>query len=86
MLRRRNKTFTARTFVPVALQPLIRRSEIVKSMGTSDRADAVLLASEWNHRGDSAFRFSRMNMSPDKHVENTMAAVAKWRADQPHGT
>jgi peroxiredoxin Q/BCP len=25
-------------------------------------------------------------LSYDKHVENTMAAVTKWRADQAHGT
>jgi thioredoxin-dependent peroxiredoxin len=25
-------------------------------------------------------------LSPDKHVENTLAAVAKWRADQKTGS
>jgi hypothetical protein len=50
MLRRRGKTYQTRAFVPVDLQPLMHRAEIVKSMGTGDRDDAVLLASEWNHR------------------------------------
>jgi hypothetical protein len=28
----------------------MHRAEIVKSTGTQDRDDAVLLAAEWNHR------------------------------------
>ncbi len=50
MLRRRGKTYTARAFVPVDLQPLMHRAEIAQSMGTRDRDDAVLLAADRNHR------------------------------------
>ena len=53
--------------------------------------DAVLLMTAYSSRtsyviapdGKIIYAYSALN--PDKHVENTMAAVAKWRADQKQG-
>ena len=53
--------------------------------------DAVLLMTSYSSRtsyviapdGKIIYAYSALN--PDKHVENTMAAVEKWRADQKHG-
>ena len=53
--------------------------------------DAVLLMTSYSSRtsyviapdGKIIYAYSALN--PDKHVENTMAAVAKWRADQKQG-
>ncbi len=54
--------------------------------------DATLFFTSYSNRtsyvispaGKILYAYSAL--SPDKHVENTMAAVAKWRAEQPHGT
>jgi thioredoxin-dependent peroxiredoxin len=53
--------------------------------------DAVLLMTSYSSRtsyviapdGKIIYAYSALN--PDKHVGNTMAAVAKWRADQKQG-
>ena len=53
--------------------------------------DAVLLMTSYSSRtsyviapdGKIIYAYSALN--PDKHVENTMAAVEKWRADQKQG-
>ena len=53
--------------------------------------DAVLLMTSYSSRtsyviapdGKIIYAYSALN--PDKHVENTMAAVAKWCADQKQG-
>jgi len=54
--------------------------------------DAVLFFTSYSNRtsyvispsGKIIYAYSAL--SPDKHVENTMAAVAKWRADQKNGS
>jgi thioredoxin-dependent peroxiredoxin len=45
----------------------------------SDRTSYVISPS-----GKIIYAYSAL--SPDKHVENTMAAVEKWHKDQPHGS
>ena len=54
--------------------------------------DAVLLMTSYSSRtsyviaptGEIIYAYSALN--PDKHVENTMAAVAKWQADHKSTT
>jgi thioredoxin-dependent peroxiredoxin len=54
--------------------------------------DAVLFITSYSSRtsyviapnGKIIYAYSALN--PDKHVENTMAAVAKWQADQKKGS
>ena len=54
--------------------------------------DATLFFTSYSNRtsyvispaGKIIYAYSAL--SPDKHVENTMAAVAKWRAEQKSGT
>jgi len=54
--------------------------------------DAVLFITSYSSRtsyviapdGKILYAYSALN--PDKHVENTLAAVAKWRADQKKGS
>jgi len=51
--------------------------------------DAQLFFTSYSNRtsyvitpdGKIIYAYSAMN--PDKHVENTLAAVAKWRGEQP---
>ena len=51
--------------------------------------DSQLLFTSYSNRTsyvitpDSKILYAYSALSPDKHVENTMAAVAKWRAQQP---
>jgi peroxiredoxin len=54
--------------------------------------DAVLLMTSYASRTsyviapDGKIIYAYSALSPDKHVENTMAAVAKWRAEQKTGS
>jgi len=85
MLRRRGKTYQTRAFVPVDLQPLMHRAEIVKSMGTQDRDDAVLLAAEWNHRVLKLF--SRLKTDgPKMTTDEIDAMVARYLSVKMDGT
>ena len=51
--------------------------------------DAQLLFTSYSNRTsyvitpDSKILYAYSALSPDKHVQNTMAAVAKWRSEQP---
>src|SRR5882672_1319238 len=51
--------------------------------------DSQLLFTSYSNRTsyvitpDSKILYAYSALSPDKHVQNTMAAVAKWRAQQP---
>lgn len=51
--------------------------------------DSQLLFTSYSNRTsyvitpDSRILYAYSALSPDKHVQNTMAAVAKWRAQQP---
>jgi peroxiredoxin len=51
--------------------------------------DSQLLFTSYSNRTsyvitpDSRILYAYSALSPDKHVQNTMAAVAKWRAEQP---
>lgn len=51
--------------------------------------DATLLMTSYSNRTsyviapDGTVLYAYSALSPDKHVENTMAAVAKWREAQP---
>ena len=53
--------------------------------------DAQLLFTSYSNRTsyvitpDSKILYAYSAMNPDKHVQNTMAAVAKWRSEQPKG-
>lgn len=55
------------------------------------RMDAVLFFTSYSSRtsyviaptGKIIYAYTALN--PDKHVENTMAAVAKWQADRKKG-
>jgi peroxiredoxin Q/BCP len=53
--------------------------------------DAQLLFTSYSNRTsyvitpDNKILYAYSAMSPDKHVQNTMAAVAKWRSEQPKG-
>ena len=54
--------------------------------------DAVLFFTSYSSRtsyviaptGEILYAYTALN--PDKHVQNTLAAVAKWRADQRNGS
>jgi peroxiredoxin Q/BCP len=53
--------------------------------------DAQLLFTSYSNRTsyvitpDNKILYAYSAMNPDKHVQNTMAAVAKWRSEQPKG-
>ena len=47
MLRRRGKIYMARTFVPAALQALLGRAEITRSLRTQDRREATRRLHLW---------------------------------------
>ena len=53
--------------------------------------DSQLLFTSYSNRTsyvitpDNKILYAYSAMNPDKHVQNTMAAVAKWRSEQPKG-
>jgi len=71
-----------RSKFPVASDPDVKISKAY---------DAQLLFTSYSNRtsyvitpdGKILYVYSAMN--PDKHVQNTLAAVAKWRGEQPKG-
>lgn len=50
MLRLRGKVFYSRTFVPLDVQPMLHKTEVVKSLQAADRQSAKLKATHWEHR------------------------------------
>jgi hypothetical protein len=74
MLRRRGKTFTARTFVPVDLQALMHRAEIVKSMGNTDEARRGVQRYDLASR---VFTPSRAEVTKASRIIEAMASAAK---------
>ncbi len=82
LLRRRGRSFSSRTFVPVDLQRHLHgKREIVKSVGTADPQEAKLLAAQWQHRLLSLF--SRLRK--DGHLMDTTeidAMVARYMTAQ----
>lgn len=52
MLRLRGRTYMSRTLVPASLQALLGRSEITKSLRTSDKREALRRLHKWEGRID----------------------------------
>jgi peroxiredoxin len=69
-----------RSKFPVASDPDVKISKAY---------DAQLLFTSYSNRTsyvitpDGKILYAYSAMSPDKHVQNTLAAVAKWRGEQP---
>ncbi len=82
MYRRRGKTFSARGYVPVDLQPYLNgRTELVKSTGATDSRQAILLAAQWQQRLLSLFKRLRKD-GPVMTPPEIDALVARYLAVQ----
>jgi peroxiredoxin len=59
-------------------------------LSISKAYDAKIILTHYSNRTsyviapDGKIIYSYSALDPDKHVENTMAAVAKWQAEHPH--
>jgi integrase len=63
----------------------MHRAEIVKSMGTPDRDDAVLLAAEWNHRVLKLFQRLKTD-GPQMTTDEIDTMVARYLSVKMDGT
>ena len=95
----RGKSYHSRVNVPTELRPLVRRSEVVRSLQTTDRTEARLRASQWEARVYKLFTHLRRSsrymdrdqiealvsqtLDAELHEVEERLALDAWRVNGP---